>query len=388
MYRQRVCPRELFSQNRAPDRDGALAARYFVSFGPTPLSKGGAASYVVNMSAFGCWRFCCLCALLVGCQESDTGDERGAPNGGAPMASAGSGGSASAGAGASSGAGSAGVPMAGLAAGSSAGGSGGNGGAGAGAGGMGAGGTSSGASGAGGQTAAPVQVTVMSFNIRTKDADGADAQLGNEWAKRLPLARAVLADKKPAVVGLQESTASQVGDIEEGFEVLPATDVTVLYDGEQLEALEGKVVDIGNYGQMDPWGPRYCNWQRFRVIGSTAEFVFFNTHLSTAGDNVPQSKFVFDLASAWAEKGYPVVVVGDFNYDAAQNLSAAGFGDAMTDHEGTFHAFAGGRSGPRLDFIGLQGTTSLESAVDTRSQSGVYPSDHYPLWATLAVAPR
>jgi endonuclease/exonuclease/phosphatase family metal-dependent hydrolase len=228
----------------------------------------------------------------------------------------------------------------------------------------------------------------MTFNIRTKDADGADAQLGNEWAKRLPLARAVLADEKPAVVGLQESTAAQVSDIQEGWEVLPASDVTVLYDREQLEALEGAVVDVGNYGQMDPWGTRYCNWQRFRVVGSTAELVFFNTHLSTAGDNVPQSKFVFELAGAWAEKGYPVVVVGDFNYDAAQNLKDAGFGDAMIDKAGTFHAFAGGRSGPRLDFIGLQRTMALDSAVDTRSLAGVYPSDHYPLWATLEVAPR
>jgi endonuclease/exonuclease/phosphatase family metal-dependent hydrolase len=225
----------------------------------------------------------------------------------------------------------------------------------------------------------------MTFNVRTQDADGADAQIGNDWAKRLPLARAVLADHAPALVGLQEATTGQVADLKGNYTALPATDVTVLYDPAQVEALEGAVVDVGNYGNMDPWGTRYCNWQRFKVSATGAEVVFFNTHLSTAGDNVPQSKFVFELAQGWVKKGYSAVVVGDFNYDAGQNLMAAGWVDAVSDHAGTFHAFGGGRSGPRLDFIGIQGATSMESGVDTRTTSGVYPSDHYPVWAKLAL---
>jgi endonuclease/exonuclease/phosphatase family metal-dependent hydrolase len=225
----------------------------------------------------------------------------------------------------------------------------------------------------------------MTFNVRTQDADSTDVKIGNDWAKRLPLARAVLADHVPAIVGLQEATTGQVNDLKGNYTALPATDVTVLYDPAQVEAQEGAVVDVGNYGNMDPWGERYCNWQRFKILASGAQIVFFNTHLSTAGDNVPQSKFVFDLAQSWAKKGYSAVVVGDFNYDAGANLVAAGWVDALSDHAGTFHAFAGGRGGPRFDFIGIQNASSAMSGVDTRTSSGVYPSDHYPVWAKLAL---
>ena len=114
--------------------------------------------------------------------------------------------------------------------------------------------------------------------------------------------------------------------------------------------------------------------------------MFFNTHLSTAGDNVPQSEFVLELAAAWAAQGKSVVVVGDFNYNAASVIAEQGFTDLVSDHAGTFHAFAGGRGGPRFDFIAGQLVTSEESGVDTRQSSGeptVYPSDHYPVWARL-----
>jgi endonuclease/exonuclease/phosphatase family metal-dependent hydrolase len=234
---------------------------------------------------------------------------------------------------------------------------------------------------------AATAVTILTFNVRTQDADSVDAPLGNDWAKRLPQALALIADHAPDVVGLQEATEAQVSAISAGFSVLSAPGVSVLYDAERLEATEGAVVDVGNYGNMDPWGTRWCNWQRFKVKATGAEFVFFDTHLSTAGDNVPQSEFVFDLAATWAAQGFATIVVGDFNYDGAAMFGSKGFDDAVADHDGTFHAFAGGRSGPRLDFIATQAATTSTSGVDTRSDAAqsptVYPSDHYPVWAVL-----
>ena len=229
----------------------------------------------------------------------------------------------------------------------------------------------------------------MSFNVRTMDADSVDAPIGNDWAKRLPLALQVLSDHQPHVVGLQEATEAQVQALRSGYEVLNASGVAVLYDATRLQALEGGVFNVGKYGNSDQWGERWCNWQRFRVQGTGEEFVFFNTHLSTAGDNVPQSEFVLDQAATWSGQGLPTVVVGDFNYDAASTIASKGFDDGVSDHAGTFHGFAGGRSGPRLDFIATQWFGVAASGVDVRSDASgssvVYPSDHYPVWARLTL---
>ena len=249
---------------------------------------------------------------------------------------------------------------------------------------------SAGSGGAAGEAAAlPSTITILTFNVRTSDADAVDAPLGNDWSARLPLALEVLSAADPDVVGLQEATDGQVADISAGFTVLSAPGVSILYRAERLTALGGAVVDVGNYGNMDPWGTRYVNWQRFALAGSGAEFTFYNTHLSTAGDNLPQSQFVLDLAAESDAEGIASVVVGDFNYDAAATVAAKGFDDDVSDHAGTFHGFQGGRSGPRFDFVVSRRATSTESLVDTRStapeQPTVYPSDHYPIVVKLTL---
>jgi endonuclease/exonuclease/phosphatase family metal-dependent hydrolase len=253
--------------------------------------------------------------------------------------------------------------------------------------GSGGGGSSAGTGAGGGQPNDHAAVKVLTFNVRTQEADPVDAPLGNDWVKRLPLALEVLSAQAPDVVGLQEATDAQVEALKGSFALLGAPGVSILYDASRLTPLEGAVVGVGNYGNMDPWGERYCNWQRFKLEGTSSEFVFFNTHLSTAGDNVPQAEFVLEMAATWAEQGLPSVVVGDFNYDASATIAAHGFVDGLSDHAGTFHGFAGGRSGPRLDFIALAGASAQGSGVDTRSDDAadptVYPSDHYPVWGLL-----
>ena len=106
----------------------------------------------------------------------------------------------------------------------------------------------------------------------------------------------------------------------------------------------------------------------------------------TAGDNVPQLRYVLSRADVSASAGYPTIVTGDFNFDATTLLRDKSWADAVMDKGGTFHNFHGGR-GARLDFIGLKNLSSVSSGVDTRRDPTrsptVYPSDHYPVWAVL-----
>lgn len=61
--------------------------------------------------------------------------------------------------------------------------------------------------------------------------------------------------------------------------------------------------------------------------------------------------------------------------------------DALKDRPGTFHAFKGGRAGPRLDIIGVRGGRVLQANVNTTSErvgtTWLYPSDHYLVEATI-----
>jgi endonuclease/exonuclease/phosphatase family metal-dependent hydrolase len=230
------------------------------------------------------------------------------------------------------------------------------------------------------------EIRVMTFNVRTSDADGSDATIGNDWARRRSLAQAVLSDNDPDVVALEEATSGQVADLRSGFAVLSRPGVVLLYDAGRVDAVDGGSFDVGNYGNSDPWGPRYCNWEKFRLRSNGREFFVYGAHLSTAGDNVPQLRYLLSRADESASAGYPTIVTGDFNFDATTLLRDKSWADAVTDKGGTFHNFHGSR-GVRLDFIGLKNLSSVSSGVDTRRDATrsptVYPSDHYPVRAVL-----
>jgi hypothetical protein len=230
---------------------------------------------------------------------------------------------------------------------------------------------------------------LLTYNIRTAGADEEDALLHNDWPHRKAFALRMLKDLDSDVIGLQEATDGQVKDLEPGFAVLRQEELALLYRADRLEVLEGGFLTLGAFGQPDPWGERWALWQRFRPRPGGPSFLVVVTHLSTAGDQVPQADQVINLALAKQHPGEPTVVMGDFNFDASTRLAARGFADALPDHRGTFHAFKGGRGGPRLDVIGLSSCRAVQAKVDTRRMlvegAWVYPSDHYPVMATVVL---
>ncbi|MEI8095336.1 MAG: endonuclease/exonuclease/phosphatase family protein [Spirochaetales bacterium] len=235
----------------------------------------------------------------------------------------------------------------------------------------------------------------MTFNLRTAGADHTDLPRGNGWARRRPLAQALLHRVAPDVVGLQESTDVQVDDLRQGYEVLRHEELALLYRPDRLEALDGGVETLGTFGDPDPWGDRWVQWQQFRGLGELEgqRLLVLNTHLSVEGDHLPQARQVFALADRRQRSvpgDWPVLVMGDFNFDASALLAELAWFDALADHRGTFHDFYGeggppdGSGNPRLDFVATRGLEVAESEVCTDFVTvggiDVFPSDHYPLW--------
>ena len=105
---------------------------------------------------------------------------------------------------------------------------------------------------------------ILTYNDRTSHADAEDAPSGNDWALRRPLVLEMLKELDPDVVGVQEVTDGQIQDLSPNFAVLRREEVALLYRADRLKALEGGAIQLGEFGNPDPWGNRWALWQRFR----------------------------------------------------------------------------------------------------------------------------
>jgi len=154
------------------------------------------------------------------------------------------------------------------------------------------------------------------------------------------------------------------------------------------------------------WGamaPRMCNWVRLADLRheDKRQFVFFNAHFDALSRwaRFKSGEMLRDRIAALAGSD-PAIVTGDFNANAHRKLYQAvlggpgGGGLVLEDAyrvanpvrqriEGTWHG-RGLRSWRRLDWILLTPQFDvLDAAIDYAKRNGRYPSDHFPVTATL-----
>jgi endonuclease/exonuclease/phosphatase family metal-dependent hydrolase len=88
-----------------------------------------------------------------------------------------------------------------------------------------------------------------------------------------------------------------------------------------------------------------------------------------------------------------VLVTGDFNAGESDHAFQALLG-GLTDtfravhpqarEVGTYHAFRGGTGGPKIDAVLVSGGWDvLDAGILAARYEGRYPSDHYPVVATV-----
>lgn len=254
---------------------------------------------------------------------------------------------------------------------------------------------------------------VMSFNLRY-----ASAAPPNAWPARLPVVQEVLRQQSPDVIGTQEGFYSQIKDIEAavpdyrwiglGREGGSRSEfMAVFYRPERLEPLEFDhfwLSDTPNVMGSATWGntnKRMVTWVRFldRATGQT--FYFVNTHFDFTDDFHERSIALLQSRIQALETALPLILVGDFNAAAGQsrawNLLIKG-SDPLTDtwltarerrsaEVATFHNYAPAvPSGGRIDWILTRGAVQALAAeiVQFVSESGQYPSDHFPIVADIA----
>lgn len=255
---------------------------------------------------------------------------------------------------------------------------------------------------------------VMSFNIRYGTADDG----ANSWTQRRELTLGVIRDDGPSVIGVQEALKFQLDEIRQALPWLGQVGVgredgveageysAILYDHRRLSVQDSGTFWLSETPEVPgskSWGnniTRIATWARFRESGSGREFVVLNTHWDHESQNAREKSAAQIVV--WLEghaASHPVIVMGDFNSGeqnpAFQALIAPGdrevplkdtFRAAHPDATvvGTFHAFSGKRDGDKIDAVLVSPEWRvLSAAIVTTNDNGRYPSDHFPVTATL-----
>jgi endonuclease/exonuclease/phosphatase family metal-dependent hydrolase len=268
----------------------------------------------------------------------------------------------------------------------------------------------------------------MTFNIRYGTASDAE----HAWPLRRHLTFRAIRNFAPTVLGVQEALRFQLDEIarelpgfgeigvgrEDGIEAGEYS--AILYDRQRLELLEHGTFWLSDTPTVPgsvSWGnriTRIATWARFSDrAGDDDTFYVFNTHWDheSQPSRERSAALIIERIRARAHPDDPVLLMGDFNagednaaYRALLAPRAAVQGAVQGNvplydtfravhpdarETGTYHAFSGDRSGPKIDAIlASPEWETLDAAIVLMNENGLYPSDHFPVTATVRLPGR
>jgi endonuclease/exonuclease/phosphatase family metal-dependent hydrolase len=253
---------------------------------------------------------------------------------------------------------------------------------------------------------------VLCYNLRyiTSTDTGERA-----WTARRDQTAELIKTDAPDIVGIQEGDPRIMNDLTDrlsGFAVIGVGREDGNDKGEYsailVKADRFRVQDSGTFWLSDTpevpdsktWGnrvTRICTWAKLfdRKTGRT--FHFFNTHLDHESAEARKKGTALILSRiAQRKPAGPVMLTGDLNAAADNPLHAAiksaGFvdvwqalnADVAAAESGTVHGFTGATDRARIDYIYASPDWKPVAAEIVRSsKNGIYPSDHFPVRATL-----
>ena len=147
------------------------------------------------------------------------------------------------------------------------------------------------------------------------------------------------------------------------------------------------------------WGsvfPRTVTWVSLIHTDTGRPLIFVNTHFDYEPSAIQGSaRFLKD----WIDKSigqHPLLITGDFNADKGsaayrqltsgnlQLMDALRSGNVPQENEGTFHGFGSEIHPPPIDWmLASSHFAVLHAAIDRHQEGNLFPSDHYPIMATL-----
>ena len=250
--------------------------------------------------------------------------------------------------------------------------------------------------------------SVMSCNIRITGLP-ADEVDGRRWDDRKDICLKVIKSRKPDIICMQEVIYESYDYMKkklpgyiafgfEGPEMDPWTEGyhligknVIFFSKNRYELIaEGcywlsETPYIGGSSSWETSRARHCNWVRLR----DRNLDHINSFAKTK-----QTEVIVAETAQYAEN-FPQLLFGDFNSGIKDEpyalLTAAGWQDqyeAVHGHEETGFTAHGWKfdrkKGRRIDFIYARGgVTALDAQIVQDAPGGIYPSDHYSLWAKV-----
>jgi len=256
----------------------------------------------------------------------------------------------------------------------------------------------------------------MTFNLRYNEPKDGE----NAWPCRVSRVSHIIQEHDPILFGTQEGYYKMLTELHGGLEAYNWIGMgrfgehddehcAIFYKRDQLEVLEEGHFWLSDTPEVpaskcwDSMFPRMCTWARFRHMYTQKAFIVYNTHLDHRSQEARENgiKVIWDyIRSHKSEHSLPVIVMGDMNshpndptilYLRGESYEKGPNGwlkDAYTALEGhigrTAHDFNGGADEAPIDYIFVSPEVELlETIVDRRQIEGGYPSDHYPIIASL-----
>ena len=255
---------------------------------------------------------------------------------------------------------------------------------------------------------------VMTFNIRYGTAPDKE----NAWPVRRELALDVIRDAACDLIGLQEVLQFQLDELTAQFPKYASLGVgrdadgggeysAILYDRARFDVRQANTFwlsDTPEIAGSTTWGntlPRICISARLFDRDTKRTYCVLNTHWDhqSQPSRERSGALIRDRIAKFNKHDDPVILFGDFNVGqrnaAWVPLREAGLRDSYRDLYpevtgiGTFHDFLGGDEGDKIDAVLVSQHWQIEAAeINHTNTAGRYPSDHFPVTATLSFRER
>ncbi|MGL1904004.1 MAG: endonuclease/exonuclease/phosphatase family protein [Fibrobacterales bacterium] len=256
------------------------------------------------------------------------------------------------------------------------------------------------------ETPTTFELNIMSFNVRTGDANDG---YPNDWNSRKGRCQKVIELHKPDIIGLQEPSDYQVDDLIAltGYKLASAKGTGILYNNAVVSVIETGEFHYTNTpddanNQTLVWGQQWfrtCVWALFEHTETQQQVYVYNNHWSYVGSSWMNSATLLDSRIAQrSNQDVPFIVTGDLNvdeYDASiKYLTQQGdvqmtdtFRDIWPNRNDVkgFHGFGGGFEGAKIDFVLVGGGeyTTLDADIYHDQIDGGWPTDHFPIWGKV-----
>lgn len=234
----------------------------------------------------------------------------------------------------------------------------------------------------------------------------------HDWSVRLPLLVNIYKSYGPDLLGTQEGRKAQIKELDDKLPDLVLLDSHRKWIDVRMYPclyVNPKTIEVHRSGDIwlsetpDVAGsisfgstfPRLCTWAEVTVKNSGMKLMVVNTHLDHILSATRSSQIEVLINEVKKINQYPLIIMGDFNESPLtaikkKLMSAFDLKDPWEEkkypEETSHHAFAGDKAGEgyRIDWILIpKKFECTDLKLEKKSSDGVYPSDHYPLLATV-----